>query len=154
MVWISNHVDEGKRVNMKKNKDGEPESDGQLKKKLRDTTRVFENALKRGALRRAKYILRLYVTGSSARSLRAVHNLKKICEEHFPNDYDLEVIDIYKDPTAARDEQIIAAPTLVKKLPTPLRKFVGDLSNTQKILVGLDIYKRQDPNDQLNSART
>jgi circadian clock protein KaiB len=139
---------------MKKNKDGEPESNGQLKKKLLDATGAFENALKRGALRRAKYILRLYVTGSSARSLKAVHNLKKICEEHFPNDYDLEVIDIYKDPSAARDEQIIAAPTLVKRLPTPLRRFVGDLSNTQKILIGLDIYERQDPNDQLNSART
>ena len=139
---------------MKKKKDGEAEPEGQLKRKLRDATGAFENALKRRALRRAKYILRLYVTGSSARSLRAVHNLKKICEEHFPNDYDLEVIDIYKNPAAARDEQIIAAPTLVKKLPTPLRKFVGDLSNTQKILVGLDIYKRQDPNDRLNSART
>ncbi len=75
--------------------------------------------------------------------MRAVHNLKKICEEHLPDDYDLEVIDIYKDPAAARDEQIIAAPTLVKKLPEPIRKFVGDMSNTQKILVGLDIYERQ-----------
>ena len=115
-----------------------------LKRKLRNTTEAFEEALKGSALKRAKYILRLYVTGSSARSLRAVHNLKKICEEHLP-DYDLEVIDIYKNPTAAREEQIIAAPTLVKKLPRPLRKFVGDLSNTQKILIGLDIYKRQEP---------
>src|SRR5215213_1250968 len=131
---------------MKKNKDGESESNGQLKRKFRDATDAFENALKVGALRRAKYILRLYVTGSSGRSLRAVHNLKKICEEHFPDDYDLEVIDIYNDPAAAREEQIIAAPTLVKELPQPLRKFVGDLSNTQKILVGLDVYKRQDPN--------
>lgn len=116
---------------------------GQRKTKLKSATAAFEEALKRGPLRRAKYILRLYVTGSSARSLRAVHNLKKLCEEHLP-DYDLEVIDIYKNPTAAREEQIIAAPTLVKKLPEPLRKFVGDLSNTKKILVGLDVYKRQD----------
>ena len=123
-----------------------------LKSKLRNTTEAFEAALKGGALKRAKYILRLYVTGSSTRSLRAVHNLKKICEEHLP-DYDLEVIDIYKNPTAAREEQIIAAPTLVKRLPRPLRKFVGDLSNTQKILVGLDIYKRQEPKDQLSDAR-
>ena len=71
--------------------------------------------------------------------------MKKICEEHLPDDYDLEVIDIYQDPSAAREEQIIAAPTLVKKLPQPLRRFVGDLSNTQSILVGLDIYKRQEP---------
>lgn len=77
--------------------------------------------------------------------MRAISNLKKICEEYFPNDYDLEVIDIYENPTAAREEQIIAAPTLVKKLPEPLRKFVGDLSNTQKVLIGLDIYKRQEP---------
>ena len=69
--------------------------------------------------------------------------MKKLCDEHLSNDYDLEVIDIYKDPEAAREAQIIAAPTLVKKLPQPIRKFVGDLSNTQKILVGLDVYKRQ-----------
>ena len=116
-----------------------------LKSKLRKTTEAFEEALNNTALRRAKYILRLYVTGSSTHSLRAVHNLKKICEEHLSDDYDLEVIDIYENPAAAREEQIIAAPTLVKKLPRPLRKFVGDLSNTQKILVGLDIYKRQEP---------
>lgn len=122
----------------------EAESNGRLKRKLRDATEAFEAAIKRTPLKRAKYILRLYVTGSSARSLKAVQNLKKICEEHLP-DYDLEVIDIYKDPAAAREEQIIAAPTLVKKLPKPLRKFVGDLSNTKKILVGLDIYKRQEP---------
>lgn len=122
-----------------------------LKIKLRNATEAFEEALKGGALRRAKYILRLYVTGSSGRSLRAVYNLKKICEEYLP-DYDLEIIDIYKNPTAAREEQIIAAPTLVKKLPRPLRKFVGDLSNTQKILVGLDIYKRQEREDQLGGA--
>ena len=121
------------------------ESNGreQLKKKLRSTTEAFEDALKLSSLRRAKYILRLYVTGSSARSLQAVQNLKTICEQHFPDDYDLEIIDIYENPTAARDEQIIAAPTLIKKLPEPLRRFVGDLSNTQRILVGLDIYKRQ-----------
>ena len=137
-----------KSENGKGNGKGRP-----LKTKLRNATEAFEEALKGGALRRAKYILRLYVTGSSAVSLRAVYNLKKLCEEHLPNDYDLEVIDIYENPTAAREEQIIAAPTLVKKLPRPLRKFVGNLSNTQKILVGLDIYKRQEPNDQLGRAR-
>ncbi len=128
---------------MTKAKDQAGAGNGQLKAKLRYATEAFEEALNGKALRRAKYILRLYVTGSSANSLKAVANLKKICEEHLP-DYDLEVIDIYKNPDAAREEQIIAAPTLVKKLPKPLRKFVGDLSNTKKILVGLDIYKRQD----------
>lgn len=126
-------------------KNNDSKSEGQLKGKFRNATQAFEDALKGPALKRAKYILRLYVTGSSGRSLSAVRNLKKICEEHFPDDYDLEVIDIYTNPTAAREEQIIAAPTLVKQLPRPLRKFVGDLSNTEKILVGLDIYERQEP---------
>ena len=137
-----------------KNEDLVPEGNGRLRGKLRNATDSFEAALKRGPLRRAKYILRLYVTGSSSRSLKAIQNLKKICDEHFPDDYDLEVIDIYKNPGVAREEQIIAAPTLVKKLPTPLRKFVGDLSNTKKILLGLDLYERQDADDQLNDART
>ena len=136
-----------------KNENGKSASKRTLKSKLRHTTEAFEEALKEKALRRARYILRLYVTGSSHRSLRAVYNLKKICEEYLP-DYDLEVIDIYKDPGAAREEQIIAAPTLVKKLPRPIRKFVGDMSNTQKILVGLDLYKRQDHQKGLNGARS
>src|SRR5690349_7391618 len=109
---------------------------GELEGRLHTATAAFEEALKVGPIRRAKYILRLYVTGSSARSLKAVSNLKKICEEHLQNEYDLEVIDIYENPSAAREEQIIAAPTLVKQLPKPLRKFVGDLSNTQKVLLG------------------
>jgi len=125
-----------------------PEGNGQLKP-IRTTTEEFEEAIKGLAPTRAKYILRLYVTGSSERSLRAVYNLKKICEEYLLDDYDLEVIDINKNPTVAREEQIIAVPTLVKQLPQPLRKFVGDLSNTQKILVGLDIYERQDPAEEL-----
>src|ERR1700752_1629317 len=127
-----------------KNGNGKSASKQPAKSKLRHATEAFEEALKENALRRARYILRLYVTGSSHRSLRAVYNLKKICEEYLPDDYDLEVIDIYKDPAAAREEQIIAAPTLVKKLPRPIRKFVGDMSNTQKILVGLDVYERRE----------
>ena len=134
-----------------KNENKKPDGERPLTTKLRNATEVFEEALKERALKRAKYILRLYVTGSTGRSLQAVYNLKKICEQHLP-DYDLEVIDIYKDPEAAREAQVIAAPTLVKKLPLPIRKFVGDLSNTQKILVGLDIYKRQDFKDQLKGA--
>jgi len=134
-----------------KNENSKPDGKRPLRSRLRTTTESFEEAIKGGALKHARYILRLYVTGSTGRSLQAVYNLKKICEEHLP-DYDLEVIDIYKDPEAAREAQVIAAPTLVKKLPLPIRKFVGDLSNTQKILVGLDIYKRQDLNDQLNGA--
>jgi len=134
-----------------KNENSKTSGKRSLRTKLRSTTESFEEAIKGGALKRARYILRLYVTGSTGRSLQAVYNLKKICEQHLP-DYDLEVIDIYKDPEAAREAQVIAAPTLVKKLPLPIRKFVGDLSNTQKILVGLDIYKRQDFKDQLKGA--
>jgi len=80
--------------------------------------------------------------------------LRKLCEEYLPDDYDLEVIDIYKDPAAAREEQIIAAPTLVKKLPVPIRKFVGDMSNTQKILFGLDLYERKDNGEGLGGSHT
>jgi circadian clock protein KaiB len=135
-----------------KNEKSKSNGNHSLKSKLRSATEVFEEALKTRSVRRAKYILRLYVTGSSIRSLRAISNLKKLCDEYFPDDYDLEVIDIYKNPDAAREEQIIAAPTLVKRLPPPLRRFVGDLSNTKKLLIGMDIYQRQEPNDQLGSS--
>ena len=114
------------------------EGNGRLEKL---TTDRFEEALTRTAERPAEYILRLYVTGSTPRSLKAISNLKSFCEEHLPDGYDLEIIDIYKNPGAVRDEQIIAAPTLIKKLPAPLRRFVGDLSNTQKLLVGMGLHK-------------
>jgi circadian clock protein KaiB len=127
--------------------DSKPGGERPLTARLRSTTEAFEEAIKGGALKRAKYILRLYVTGSTSRSLKAVYNLKKICEEHLSDDYELEVIDIYKNPEAAREAQVVAAPTLVKRLPLPIRKFVGDLSNTQKVLIALDIYKRQDFKD-------
>lgn len=97
--------------------------------------------LKSNGVRRAAYRLQLYVTGSSPRSLKAISNLKKICEEYLAGDYELEVIDMYKNPSVARAEHIIAAPTLIKTLPAPLRRFVGDLSDTQKLLTGLDIQK-------------
>lgn len=114
---------------------------GKMTDKLRATTEKFEEALKQKRAHRVEYILRLYVTGSTPRSLKAISNLKRLCEEYLPGAYDLEVIDIYKNPDAVRDEQIIAAPTLIKQLPAPLRRFVGDLSNTQKLLIGLDIRK-------------
>src|SRR5262245_40831591 len=133
-----------------KNEIEKPDGKRCLKNRLRNATEVFEEALKGTPLRQAKYIFRLYVTGSSTRSLRAISNLKHLCEEYLQDNYDLEVIDIYKNPDAAREEQIIAAPTLVKQLPQPLRRFIGDLSNTEKLLVGLDIY--QEPNDQLSGT--
>jgi circadian clock protein KaiB len=78
------------------------------------------------------------------KSLRAIDNVKKICDEHLKGRYELEVIDIYQQPDYAKTEQIIAAPTLIKKLPLPLRKFIGDMSNKDRILVGLDIVPKKE----------
>ncbi len=88
------------------------------------------------------YLLRLYVAGSTPRSLQAIANVKAICEEHLKGRYELEVVDLYQEPVLAQGEQIIAAPTLIKKLPEPLRRIIGDMSNTERILVGLDLKKR------------
>jgi len=88
-----------------------------------------------------RYVLRLYVTGNTPRAMRAVVNIRKICEEHLEGRYELEVIDISQHPTLAEGEQIIAAPTLIKKLPHPLRRFIGDMSQTERILLGLDLRK-------------
>jgi circadian clock protein KaiB len=86
-----------------------------------------------------RYVLRLYVTGMTARSARAVSNLQAICDEHLNGRYDLEVIDIYQQPVLTKGEQIIAAPTLIKKLPLPMRRIIGDMSNRERVLLGLDI---------------
>jgi circadian clock protein KaiB len=90
-----------------------------------------------------KYILRLYITGTTNRSVLAITNLKKICEEYLEGRYELEVIDLYQMPRLAKDEQIIAAPTLIKKLPLPFRRIIGDMSNKEKVLLGLDLKKLQ-----------
>ena len=89
------------------------------------------------------YVLRLYIAGTTPRSTRAVMNIKEICENALSERYDLEVIDIYQQPDMAKGQQIIAAPTLIKELPPPLRKFIGDMSNTDKILVGLALKPRE-----------
>ena len=86
-----------------------------------------------------RYVLRLYVTGSTPRSTRAISNIRKICEEYLEGHYDLEVVDISQHPALAEGEQIIAAPTLIKRLPLPLRRFIGDMSQTDHILLGLDL---------------
>jgi circadian clock protein KaiB len=85
-----------------------------------------------------RYVLRLYIAGVSLRSSHAIANIKKICEEHLKGRYELEVIDIYQNPDLAKSAQVIAAPTLIKSLPPPLRKFIGDLHDTERILIGLD----------------
>ena len=91
-----------------------------------------------------QYILRLYVTGMTARSARAVKNLQAICDEYLEGRYDLEVIDIYQQPVLVKGEQIVAAPTLIKKLPLPMRRIVGDMSNRERVLVGLDLVRSSD----------
>ncbi len=91
------------------------------------------------ASEREKYILRLYITGTTVRSILAITNLKKICEEYLEGRYELEVIDLYKKPSLAKGDQIIAAPTLIKKLPLPFRRIIGDMSNKEKVLLGLDL---------------
>ncbi len=83
--------------------------------------------------------LRLYVAGQTARSIMAFANLKKLCEEHLKGQYRIEVIDLLENPKLAKGDQILAIPTLVRKLPEPVRKIIGDLSNTERVLVGLDI---------------
>ena len=86
-----------------------------------------------------RYVLRLYVTGMTPRSARAVKNLQAICDEYLEGRYDLEVIDIYQQPVLTKGEQIIAAPTLIKKLPLPMRRIIGDMSNRDRVLLGLDL---------------
>jgi len=89
-----------------------------------------------------EYNLRLYVAGQTPKSLQAFANLKKICEEHLQGRYRIEVIDLVENPQLAKGDQILAIPTLVRKLPEPLRKIIGDLSNTERVLVGLDLFPK------------
>ena len=89
-----------------------------------------------------RYVFRLYITGLTPRSTEAVANIRRICEEHLRGRYDLEVIDIYRKPKLAEGEQIIATPTLIKRLPLPLRRFIGDMSRTDRILLGLDLREK------------
>ena len=86
-----------------------------------------------------KFILRLYVAGQTQKSITAFSNLKDICEKHLKGKYTIEVIDLKENPQLAKDDQILALPTLVKRLPPPVKKIIGDLSNTERVLVGLDI---------------
>ena len=104
-----------------------------------------DGELERGGSRsrQRKYVLRLYVSGSTGKSTQAVENIKRICEEYLKNRYDLQVIDLYQQPQLARGEQIVAVPTLIKRLPLPLRRLIGDMSNEGKVLWGLDLRKRE-----------
>ena len=108
------------------------------------------SSLKRaaGEQARARYLLRLYVVGTTPRSNRAIVNIRKICDEHLAGRYELDVVDVLKNPALAAGEQIIAAPTLVKRLPLPLRRFIGDMSETERILLGLDLRSYGDKHTQ------
>ena len=94
---------------------------------------------RRAAERPGTYVLNLYVTGITPRSQRAIQSIRKLCEEHLPGGYELRVVDLYQQPGAAREQQIVAAPTLVKKLPLPLRKIIGDMSDPGRVLVALGL---------------
>jgi circadian clock protein KaiB len=91
----------------------------------------------------AKYVLRLYINGSTLKSTLAVKNIKQVCEQHLNGRYRLEIIDICQQANLARDEQIVAVPTLIKRLPLPLRRLIGDLSDQNKVLFGLDLKIRE-----------
>jgi circadian clock protein KaiB len=90
-----------------------------------------------------RYMLRLFVTGTTPRSTRAIENMKHICEENLEGQYDLEVIDVYADPEATKELQVVATPTLVKVLPEPLRRIIGDLSDRERVLAGLNLLPRR-----------
>ena len=89
-----------------------------------------------------KWVLRLYIAGQTPKSLTALSNLRKICEGHLGRKYKIEIIDLMKNPKLAKEHQIVAIPTLVRNLPVPLKKIIGDLSNTEKVLIGLDLQQR------------
>jgi len=90
-----------------------------------------------------RWILKLYIAGQTTKSITAFANIKKICEEHLKGKYSIKIIDLLKNPKLAKGDQILAIPTLIKQLPLPLKKIIGDFSNTQKVLVGLDIVAKK-----------
>jgi circadian clock protein KaiB len=114
-----------------------------MRSRADDSSADFERAL--GQQGAGHYLLRLYVTGSTPKSALAIRNIQAICEEKLKGRYRLEVIDIYQHPGAAKPEQIVVAPTLVRTLPLPVRRIIGDLSNTERVLIGLDIVPRGIP---------
>lgn len=119
-----------KKVTTKKKSDN--------KKSPANSVEKFERLLKKISTFQ-RYSLRLYVTGTTPRSTAAVAHIRDLCEEFLPDRYDLEVVDIYQQPEETIDAQIIAAPTLVKRLPKPIKRLIGDLSNREKLLIGLDL---------------
>ena len=95
----------------------------------------------KGSSKRKKYSLRLYITGQTPRSTASIRNLREVCDEFLKGRFELKVVDLYKQPELAKEAQVVAAPTLIKKLPLPLRRLVGDLSNKKEVLLGLDLTR-------------
>jgi circadian clock protein KaiB len=118
--------------------------------KAGDETKAFEDSL--AAEPEKHYRLRLFVTGTTPRSARAIRNIRTICEDNLKGRYDLEVVDIYQHPERIKPEQIVVTPTLVKELPLPLRKMIGDLSNKEQVLIGLDIMQHR-PSAKLQKSQ-
>lgn len=112
------------------------------KSDVKDSTAAFEEALAKE--KENAYVLRLYVAGMGPKSIQAINNIKHIFEEYAPGMYELEIIDIYQHPVFARDGQIVAAPTLIKELPPPLRKLIGSMSDTERVLMGMDLKSKKD----------
>jgi circadian clock protein KaiB len=108
--------------------------------KPKTSTKAFQDAEE---LPSRRVVLRLYVTGSSDRSIRAIQNAKEICDEYLTGLYELDVVDIHKQPELAHEDEVLAIPTLIKKTPLPMRRFIGDLSNREMVLVGLDVKPKQ-----------
>jgi circadian clock protein KaiB len=111
------------------------------RKQVLDSIKAYEQSP--ASPQEKRYTLKLYIAGMTPQSMRAIANVKKICEEHLQGRYELEVVDLYQQPQLAKGEQIIAAPTLIKKLPLPLRRIIGDMSKTERVLVGLDLRKKE-----------
>ncbi len=109
-------------------------------KTFKDDTKAFEKALSAADAR--TYVLRLFVTGSTPKSARAIKNIRAVCEEKLRGRYELEVIDIYQHPDQLKPDQVMVTPTLVKQLPLPFRRLIGDLSDRDRVLVGLDLVSR------------
>ena len=108
--------------------------------KRKTSTESFEKAASKPDW--AMYVLRLYVTGLTPKSTLAIANVQKLCEQHLAGNYELKVIDIYQQPQLAKEEQIVATPTLIKKQPLPVRRLIGDMSNTERFLSGIDLKPR------------
>ncbi|MGC4072810.1 MAG: circadian clock KaiB family protein [Nibricoccus sp.] len=126
---------------------GPPAKKTPAKTRGRSTAAEFEALIKK-TVAGQRYVLKLYVTGTTPRSAQAVANIRALCDEHLVGRYDLEVVDIYQQPGEASGAQIIAAPTLVKQFPAPAKRMVGDLSNRARVMLGLDLQPSDSPKEK------